>query len=72
MKHSSEIIVLLAVVAFRLMTPNLSYGGEGFGQALSQAALERTTHSVRYDGSYRSISYPMEMFRAIRGSARML
>lgn len=27
-------------------------------RALAQAALERTRHSVRYDGSYRRIAYP--------------
>jgi uncharacterized protein YijF (DUF1287 family) len=27
-------------------------------QRLSAAALERTTHTVRYDGSYRRIAYP--------------
>lgn len=32
---------------------------EAYDRQLVDAALERTTHSVRYDGSYRSISYPM-------------
>jgi uncharacterized protein YijF (DUF1287 family) len=31
---------------------------EGFVERLSAAALERTRHVVRYDGSYRSLSYP--------------
>jgi uncharacterized protein YijF (DUF1287 family) len=31
---------------------------EGFVERLTSAALERTRHSVRYDGSYRSIPYP--------------
>jgi uncharacterized protein YijF (DUF1287 family) len=35
-----------------------SFAGEQFGQTLSRAALERTSHTVLYDGSYRSISYP--------------
>lgn len=30
-----------------------------FAEALVKAALDRTRHSVRYDGSYRKISYPM-------------
>lgn len=30
-----------------------------FGMAVSRAALERTSHTVRYDGSYRRIEYPM-------------
>ncbi|MEM6531828.1 MAG: DUF1287 domain-containing protein [Myxococcota bacterium] len=29
-----------------------------FGEELSQAALERTKHEVRYDGSYQRIDYP--------------
>lgn len=32
---------------------------EKFAEALVAAAIERTAHQVRYDGSYRSISYPM-------------
>lgn len=36
----------------RLLTPS-------FAKALSDAALERTTHSVRYDGRYLKIGYPM-------------
>ena len=31
---------------------------DSFEQALAAAALERTTHSVRYDGSYFAIAYP--------------
>lgn len=31
---------------------------EGFVRALTEAALERTEHRVRYDGAYRSIPYP--------------
>lgn len=32
---------------------------EGFAERLSQAALARTRHKVRYDGSYLRIPYPM-------------
>ena len=53
-----EIGFLLAVVALHIAIPNASYGENDSGLALSQAALERTTHTVRYDGSYRSITYP--------------
>lgn len=52
------IIPLLVVAAVRLATPSISYGGADLSQALSQAALEPTTHTVRYDGSYRSLPYP--------------
>ena len=31
----------------------------GFGERLVRAALERTRHRVTYDGSYRSIPYPL-------------
>jgi len=31
---------------------------ESFQQNLVEAAIERTKHSVRYDGAYRSIDYP--------------
>lgn len=31
---------------------------EGFSERLVAAALERTQHSVRYDGQYRRIAYP--------------
>jgi uncharacterized protein YijF (DUF1287 family) len=58
MKHISKTIVLLAVVAFSMVSPNPSYSGKDFGQSLSQAALERTKHFVIYNGSYRKISYP--------------
>ena len=58
MKHISKVIVLLMVVTFSMVTPNPSYPGKDFGQALSQAALERTQHFVIYNGSYRKISYP--------------
>jgi uncharacterized protein len=30
----------------------------GFVESLTAAALQRTTHPIRYDGSYRSIAYP--------------
>ncbi len=29
-----------------------------FGDRLAAAAMERTTHTVRYDGSYRHLAYP--------------
>lgn len=31
---------------------------QSFGQQLSVAVIERTTHQIRYDGRYISISYP--------------
>ncbi|MGD9291026.1 MAG: DUF1287 domain-containing protein [Desulfobacterales bacterium] len=30
----------------------------GFSKKLNQAAIERTRHTVRYDGNYRKINYP--------------
>ncbi|NIQ03330.1 MAG: DUF1287 domain-containing protein [Nitrospinaceae bacterium] len=38
--------------------PNHAGQNSTFGQALTQAALERTRHNVRYDGAYRKIAYP--------------
>ena len=32
--------------------------GHEFGTALAEAAIERTLHAVRYDGSYYAIDYP--------------
>jgi uncharacterized protein YijF (DUF1287 family) len=58
-KYQSALeIVCLLVVAFCLAAPIPLHAGKDFAQALSQAALERTTHTIRYDVSYRSISYP--------------
>lgn len=49
---------LIATLACLLIIPNASHADPDFGQKLSKAALERTIHSVRYDGSYKAISYP--------------
>ncbi len=38
--------------------PTITFADESMAQQLVQAALERTMHRVRYDGSYRSIGYP--------------
>lgn len=35
-----------------------SAGGTPFGERLAAAAIERTHHTVQYDGSYRRIGYP--------------
>ena len=40
-----------------LLLPPALWGGS-FGQALVAAALDRTRHTVRYDGSYHAIAYP--------------
>ncbi|ODB82235.1 DUF1287 domain-containing protein [Candidatus Thiodiazotropha endoloripes] len=45
----------ILVILFLLSTPVLV---DAFQTALVTAALERTQHSVRYDGSYHSIPYP--------------
>jgi uncharacterized protein YijF (DUF1287 family) len=55
---SSGIVCLLVIIVLCMAAPNLSHGDPDFKRALSKAALERTTHSVRYDGRYRSITYP--------------
>jgi len=58
MKFLSFLIIFLISIMFNVVSPVPSYGEKSFEQSLSQAALERTNHTVRYDGSYRSISYP--------------
>lgn len=58
MKFKFFLILLVAFVTGNLVSPDISHGDPHFAQALSQAALERTTHNVRYDGRYRALSYP--------------
>ncbi len=51
----------LSYIVIAFIGAALSYpacADSGFLQALSRAAIERTHHSVRYDGSYVSIPYP--------------
>jgi uncharacterized protein YijF (DUF1287 family) len=49
---ASIVVVALPSIAYCDGEP------EGFSEGLVRAAVERTNHRVRYDGSYRSISYP--------------
>ncbi len=50
---------LIFSLAFLLINLNgAAIRAESFQQALVHAAIERTHHSVRYDGSYRAINYP--------------
>jgi uncharacterized protein YijF (DUF1287 family) len=46
------LVIPVLVSAYRQGEPT------DFSNKLSQAAIERTKHIVRYDGSYRKISYP--------------
>jgi uncharacterized protein YijF (DUF1287 family) len=58
-KHQGAFkIIFLLIFIYCLAAPSPSHAGEGFPQALSQAALERTKHFVIYNGSYKKISYP--------------
>ena len=50
MKFSLTIILQLGLVGFAFCNE--------FAQKLSVAAIERTEHTVRYDGSYHAIPYP--------------
>ncbi len=55
----SGILLLPVAVILLLADPVPASGGANdFGQALTQVALERTAHTVRYDGGYRKLSYP--------------
>lgn len=58
----SFVSMLLLVLAMNL------YADTSAGKLqLAQAAIERTEHRVQYDGSYRSIAYPMGDVPADRG-----
>ncbi len=46
------------IVAFVLTLYSYDSFAETFADALVRAAMERTTHSVRYDGGYYRIDYP--------------
>ena len=51
----------ILIGVFLLLTAGLISGQESspdFTRGLVAAAIERTTHSVTYDGSYRKIDYP--------------
>lgn len=49
-----------SLVMFGLSIPmGVASESKAFAMSLAQAANERTIHKVRYDGSYRSIAYPM-------------
>ena len=47
----------LLITSHLCIAPLTGYAGN-FEQGLVEAALERTQHAVRYDGSYLSIGYP--------------
>ena len=51
-------ITLLPVMTIVLLAGPALSGADDFGQALSKAAIERTAHTVRYDGSYQKLAYP--------------
>ena len=58
-KFQKRLITLLILIA--VVNPCFGFReGEpaDFSKNLSTAAIERTNHDVRYDGSYRSIPYP--------------
>lgn len=55
---SGMALLPVAVVVFLSAASPVAGGTDDFGLALTKVALERTTHSVHYDGSYRKLSYP--------------
>ena len=60
---SHRLIMKRLIAALLLCIPVLAFGfraGEppSFSKKLVAAAIERTKHDVRYDGSYRKIAYP--------------
>lgn len=58
-----RMLIIAAIVSLGL-SPALA---STFGERLSDAALERTTHRVVYDPAYKSIAYPMGDVAADRG-----
>lgn len=53
-----KIIILTILLIPGLVSAYRHGEPDDFSRKLSQAAIERTKHVVRYDGSYRKISYP--------------
>ncbi len=51
-------VVVVAILLCACVGADQEVELDGFSVALSEAAIERTRHSVRYDGSYRRIDYP--------------
>lgn len=51
-------VVVVAILLCACVGADQEVELDGFSVALSEAAIERTRHSVRYDGSYRRIAYP--------------
>jgi len=62
----SVMMRLLFSLVFLAASPSLA-ATRTFGERLSVAAVERTTHQVVYDASYRRIAYPMGDVDAGRG-----
>lgn len=56
MKHTFFLVLVFGVFSTSPGFPQTPPGR--FGHRLVQAAIERTTHQVIYDGSYRQIDYP--------------
>lgn len=59
----NTMILRIVIILFCVFTSSISLAyrndePEHFSQLLSKAAVERTSHRVRYDGSYRKIAYP--------------
>jgi uncharacterized protein YijF (DUF1287 family) len=52
------VIILFGVFASNIFLAYREGEPEHFSRLLSDAALERTCHQVRYDGRYRKIAYP--------------
>lgn len=53
-----KLIILTLLVIPGLVSAQRQEEPSNFSINLSQAAIERTKHMVRYDGSYRKINYP--------------
>lgn len=57
-KKGTHTLLLLWIFLWLCWGQSTRAAAGGFESSLVNAALERTRHSVRYDGSYHSIAYP--------------
>ncbi len=52
------VVILISICAFSFSVFCLAHAEPDFSNRLAQAALERTKHTIKYDGRYISIKYP--------------
>ena len=58
-RNKSKPLQPIYLIISLLIVSNVASGKNAFSSKLVQAAQERTRYSVKYDGSYVAINYPM-------------